>query len=59
MNRSPGVERTPYDGEPYYCALCGAGLGEFMACELPDCDLETQATARERQQKKLREARAH
>jgi hypothetical protein len=52
-------DRTPYDGQPYYCALCGAGLAEFYACELPECDLETQAQARARQQQKLAEARAH
>jgi hypothetical protein len=53
------TDRTPYDGQPYYCALCGMGLAEFYACELPDCELESQAQARARQQQKLAEARAH
>lgn len=52
-------ERTPYDGRPYYCKLCGLGFGEFMACEDGDCELESEKDARERQQQKLREARAH
>ena len=38
-------ERTPYDGQPYYCATCGCGLGEFMACEEVDCLLETKEAA--------------
>lgn len=38
-------ERTPTDGKPYYCALCGCGFGEFLACELPDCQLETDRKA--------------
>jgi hypothetical protein len=50
-------QRMPYDGEPYYCALCGLGLGEFMACEEPDCRLESKDDAIKR--KRLREARAH
>lgn len=41
-------ERTPTDGEPYYCALCGLGFAEFMACEEPDCKLEDWETARKR-----------
>lgn len=42
------VERTPYDGRPYYCAMCGLGIGEFMACEEPDCRLESPAKAEHR-----------
>jgi hypothetical protein len=40
--------RTPTDGKPYYCALCGLGFGEFMACEESDCKLEDWDTARKR-----------
>jgi len=40
--------RTPFDGKPYYCAVCGLGLGEFYACEEPDCRLENDAMAQER-----------
>ena len=52
-------ERTPYDGLPYYCAICGMGLAEFMACELSECQLETAGEARARQQQALQQARAH
>lgn len=41
-------QRGPYDGKPYYCAKCGAGFGEFMACEEPDCELEGTLDAEER-----------
>ena len=41
-------EPTPTNGKPYYCALCGAGFGEYLACELPDCELESEDEARER-----------
>jgi hypothetical protein len=37
--------RDPYDGKPYYCKLCGAGYGEYIACEDPDCQLESPTTA--------------
>jgi len=37
--------RSPYDGLPYYCAVCGMGLGEVMACEEPDCEMETTEAA--------------
>jgi hypothetical protein len=37
--------RTPTDGKPFYCALCGLGWGEFMACEEVDCRLESEAEA--------------
>lgn len=40
--------RTPHDGKPYYCRLCGAGYFEFMACEDEDCLLEDEADARQR-----------
>lgn len=41
-------EKPWLNGEPYYCAKCGAGGGERMACEEPDCELETAETARSR-----------
>jgi hypothetical protein len=44
---------TWLSGRPFYCKLCGAGFGEYMACEEPDCELETVADAQER----LRKAR--
>lgn len=42
------MDRTPYDGKPFYCKTCGLGLGEFMACEEPDCVLETTEEAERR-----------
>jgi hypothetical protein len=44
-----GAERTPYDGKPYYCEICGAGFYEFMTCERPDCRLERPERAEQRQ----------
>ncbi len=38
-------ERTPTDGKPYYCKVCGMGFDEFLACEEPDCALEGEADA--------------
>lgn len=43
------ADRTPYDGRSFYCITCGCGFGEFMACEEPDCELETTAEAERRQ----------
>lgn len=41
------ADRTPTDGKPYYCAYCGLGLGELMACEnVPFCRLETEEEAK-------------
>lgn len=50
-------ERTPYDGTPYYCADCGCGFGEFLACELPGCRLESLRAARERRREFVRVAK--
>ena len=44
-------ERTPTDGKPYYCSLCGCGFGEYLACEMPDCKLESERKAKLRQKK--------
>jgi hypothetical protein len=53
------TERTPYDGKPFYCSTCGMGLSEYMACEDGDCQLEGEAIATARQERKLKEARAY
>lgn len=50
-------DRTPYDGKPFYCIECGVGLAEFVACELPDCTLESCETAKIRAQKHEQAAR--
>jgi hypothetical protein len=42
-------DRTPRDGQPYYCVKCECGFAEYMACELPDCELESEASAEMRQ----------
>lgn len=42
------MDRNPYDGKPYYCAECGCGLGEFMACDDPECHLELEEVAKRR-----------
>lgn len=39
------MRRTPRDGKPYYCAICGMGWGEYIACESVDCELELEAVA--------------
>lgn len=40
------MDRTPYDGKPYYCETCGLGFAELVACEEPGCRLEDDVTAR-------------
>ena len=45
------ARRSHADGKPYYCRVCGAGYGEFIACEMPDCELESETEARERRAK--------
>lgn len=42
------------DGKPYYCRLCGGGFGEYIACEMPDCELESETEARKRRAKSLK-----
>jgi hypothetical protein len=43
------IDPPPWlNGKPYYCKLCGAGLAEFMACEMPDCEIESVETAKAR-----------
>ena len=34
--------------EKRFCTVCGLWFGEFVACELPDCRLETEEEARMR-----------
>lgn len=47
------VKRHPQDGAPFYCAACGMGFDEYMACELGACQLESQAVAEARQERGL------
>lgn len=46
---------NPYDGEPFYCEVCGAGYGEYLTCLMADCKLEHAAVAHERKLKRQRE----
>jgi len=46
------VIRDPYDGQPYYCTVCGMGVGEDMACEDSVCELESEAVAQLRARRK-------
>lgn len=43
------VSRSPDDGLPYYCKLCGMGYHGYTACVEKDCELESDATAKARQ----------
>lgn len=42
------MERTPTDGQPFYCKSCGFGWGEVMACEDGPCEMESQFEAETR-----------
>ncbi len=46
-------DRAPYNGRPFYCKACGLGFGEYMACEEPDCELESEADAQARRERHL------
>jgi hypothetical protein len=61
------TDRTHVDGKPFYCADCGAGYGEYIACEYPRCTLESEAKALKRKKNwerhlktlKSKKAKAH
>lgn len=38
--------RTPNDGEPYYCKLCGNSYEHLAICLNRDCELESRETAK-------------
>lgn len=57
MTKIPSI-RGPNDGRPYYCAHCGAGFSEFMACEAPVCELEPAAKAMARRERWLKSIEA-
>lgn len=42
------MSRHELDGKPFYCQTCGAGFGEYMACDGIDCSLESQEKATSR-----------
>lgn len=44
------TQRHPYDGQPYYCAICGADFAEYLACDSEnfDCSLESTEDAQAR-----------
>jgi hypothetical protein len=39
------MDRSPRDGQPYYCTRCKLGFAEYMACERTDCALESNESA--------------
>lgn len=43
-------------GQPYYCKDCGAGGGEVMGCEMPNCAMESEADAQARRRRALEAA---
>lgn len=51
--------RTSRDGKPFYCVKCKLGWYEYMACELPDCELESEASAEIRHLLVREEQREH
>lgn len=53
------VERTSTDGKPFYCAVCGAGYGEYAACEEVDCRLESIDEAQKRKPPTVPEIQRH
>jgi hypothetical protein len=55
--RLPPLNDTYLSGRPYYCDLCGAGYAEYIACEMPDCMLESVDAARARLVKAHREGK--
>lgn len=40
-----GEQRSPNDGLPYFCRLCGKPYGEYVLCTEGDCTLESSETA--------------
>lgn len=50
--------RTPLSAVPYYCKVCGAGYGEYLACDAPDCKLESLHEAGKRRKAYLKELEA-
>lgn len=43
------TEDKPWlSGKPYYCNLCGCGGPEVVACEEPDCEMESKEEAEAR-----------
>jgi hypothetical protein len=53
----PALNETWLSGRPYYCALCGLGFGEFIACEEGDRALESAEAAQARLIKAHREGK--
>lgn len=48
---------APYNGLPYYCKICNMGFDEYIACELTDCELESEEDARSRRDQHLAESK--
>lgn len=39
------MKRSPYDGHPFYCKICGSGWDGYLDCKDGDCELESTRTA--------------
>jgi hypothetical protein len=44
------LARSPRDGQPFYCMVCGAGYAEWLACDNAGCVLESRERAKARQE---------
>ena len=60
------MSRDHYDGWPFYCAFCGVGFSDVMACEETECCFESEPGAQSRHRRsedavmtELERARSH
>jgi len=44
--------RDPFDGQPYYCAVCGEPMNTSAECDSMECFPEAKATAEARQRRR-------
>lgn len=42
------MSRHAFDGQSYYCKVCGMGFAEFITCKKVDCKLEPTKDAQAR-----------
>lgn len=46
------MTRDPYDGQPFYCLVCGGDYTELDACTESECRLESVESALLRQRRR-------
>jgi hypothetical protein len=51
MTTPKPINDTFLCGRPFYCAVCGVGLGEWLECDRDDCELESHEVAQDRLRK--------